>query len=364
MTTVELTSETNESEVVWTDYLTAACAAGVGGTIEERHGCGEMRNLRTQYRVQGFDSTQTGVRVRTIYDDGTTGSDFWIEAEHRTPDDGDRWNTVEVGPGGPFIPRPTFFEWFSSMTTGQRFWASGSEDAKLEYVFWGILIKDVRAEDLSAPNNQEAVFYHIADGTRIVYGPNILGDRVPNGWHVSVDDDGIQRVIDPFTLKIMTQNEAAISVQEHNFRKRAEAVEEARKYLDDLLTLNDKINQYAEDQGMCGDYERRIYGWNPDLVSDFKLQGRLRNHSVRVRVPALSEYDLYVTVEARSPEQAYANVTTLTPADLLRLLLNDGNNFNNLRNEAAVVFRDQSSDTSAHSTTEVEELPLFQAPPF
>lgn len=86
----------------------------------------------------------------------------------------------------------------------------------------------------------------------------------------------------------------------------------------DLETLNTKINEYAEETHMCGDYERRIFGWNKDLK--FQLLGRMRTYYVPVSIPSIATDKLEIPVEAQSPELAKRMVENLTPSEILNKL--------------------------------------------
>jgi hypothetical protein len=102
----------------------------------------------------------------------------------------------------------------------------------------------------------------------------------------------------------------------------------------DFRTINEKINEYADEQGMCSDYERRIFDWNNELtVMELKMRrGRTFYFRVPVRVPALSDEVLHVEVNSsdnrvRSPKEAREYVQKLSTAEVMSRLVSSGNKF-------------------------------------
>lgn len=109
---------------------------------------------------------------------------------------------------------------------------------------------------------------------------------VENRWETREDEDG--------EAKTATQSErrladSLVSVSDENrimseqLSKRADESLSLRK---DFALLNTKINEYADETQMCGDYERRIFEWNNDFESDMRLKGRPMRYSVPVNLPA------------------------------------------------------------------------------
>lgn len=102
----------------------------------------------------------------------------------------------------------------------------------------------------------------------------------------------------------------------------------------DFRTINEKINEYADEQSMCSDYERRIFGWNNELsVMELKMRrDRTFYFRVPVRIPALSGEVLHVEINSRdnmvrSPKEAREYVQKLSTAEVMSRLVSTGNQF-------------------------------------
>jgi len=80
---------------------------------------------------------------------------------------------------------------------------------------------------------------------------------------------------------------------------RAEKRTQRMNFESDWQMLNDFINEYADEQNMCSDYERRLERWNGSF-SEMNLQGRERNWNVQVRITV----DHTFQIRARSEEDA------------------------------------------------------------
>lgn len=98
--------------------------------------------------------------------------------------------------------------------------------------------------------------------------------------------------------------EWAYTAVRHSLRDstRAESSEsELEKYKSDWSLLNTELNDYAEDQNLCEEYERRLDEWNNNFKAA-SLTGRLRKYSVTVEITAT--FENVVEVEATSPSNA------------------------------------------------------------
>lgn len=89
---------------------------------------------------------------------------------------------------------------------------------------------------------------------------------------------------------------------------------------DDWMTLNAHLNEYAENNQMCSDYERQLDTWN-DTFSNMKLLGRPQDWSVGVVCPELWDGQAWISVRASSPGQANEMVTKMSTDELLRLVI-------------------------------------------
>lgn len=165
---------------------------------------------------------------------------------------------------------------------------------------------------------------------------DITGDRLDaeNRWEAVPSEDGNGvKVADNFTRLLVRNLRGTRNDMEHYATRSDENAEKLNKANQDLRTINAKINEYADEQGMCSDYERRIFGWNTDLISGFQLEGRPDLNfifHVPVQIPALAgERQLYVSVNGRdtgirSPEQARKWVKGMSTNEILRNLYDNG----------------------------------------
>ena len=81
----------------------------------------------------------------------------------------------------------------------------------------------------------------------------------------------------------------------------------------DWNTLNEAINEYADEQSMCSSYENKLAEWN-DSFSEFSLTGRVKEYEVSVTVT--STYYVTVTVEANSEDDATDKVNEMDTDDI------------------------------------------------
>lgn len=88
----------------------------------------------------------------------------------------------------------------------------------------------------------------------------------------------------------------------------------------DWEMLNAHLNDYAVEQGMCRDYERKLDSWN-DTFTSLKLKGRREEYNVGITLPDLIEGHVWVTVEAHSPTEANELVSKMSTAEILRRVI-------------------------------------------
>ena len=156
---------------------------------------------------------------------------------------------------------------------------------------------------------------------------------LPNAYTIVNDDDGNPVECDQLSRQLIRQlrgNRADLERAQERYESTAERLAKAEQ---DFHTVNMKINEYANETQMCSDYERRIYGWNTDLVH-LQLEGRTdRNFTfhVPVRLPALAgDNELFVSIDGRehgirSPKQAREYVENMSNIEILRNLYSYSN---------------------------------------
>ncbi len=82
----------------------------------------------------------------------------------------------------------------------------------------------------------------------------------------------------------------------------------------DWKKLNELLNQYANDEGLCDAYEDRIDIWNSSLTH-FKLTGRRKGFVVKVQVKL--QYETEIEVDAINRDSAKEKIDDLDSYDLL-----------------------------------------------
>jgi hypothetical protein len=177
-------------------------------------------------------------------------------------------------------------------------------------------------------NGETRIYYfdrHWGDSYSI---PESNWDDTVNNWIVA-EKDGKTVTADHLTRQIIIQREGTNKSVAAGYEREELLLKEIRELKSDLDMINGKINAYADETHMCGDYERRIFGWNADLIR-YKMTGRIRNYSVPVRIPALADnhdddgdFTLY-PVEARSPEEALELVKNWPLAQVLSVISQRG----------------------------------------
>jgi len=152
-----------------------------------------------------------------------------------------------------------------------------------------------------------------------------------NAYEVVTELDGTPRVAEQMVRMLVRQlrSERASSA---GFAERYEqTAERLSKVTSDFYTINRKINEYADESGYCSDYERRIFGWNTELL-ELNLSGREGRHftfHVPVRIPTLSEATMYVMVSGeqtgiQSPREAKEYVQNMSSQQVLKSLYDTG----------------------------------------
>lgn len=133
---------------------------------------------------------------------------------------------------------------------------------------------------------------------------------VTNG-NVSADEiASMQSQISELTRQLTERNASVGRLNE-----RLESIRVQRdEVIGDWRLLNSFLNKYADDQSMCGEYERKIAEWN-EQFQVVKLEGRIREYEVEVEVSF--RYTHTVTVEASSEEDAKEMVEQMTASEVM-----------------------------------------------
>lgn len=124
-------------------------------------------------------------------------------------------------------------------------------------------------------------------------------------WKVVKDDNG-NRCVDNVTLRAL--NELRWRTRDAETARTVLAEETARldarieKLRNDFQQLNTLMNEYADQERMCGDYESKLEEWNESLSNESNLVGRKRDRCVRVRMTRT--WDVWLDVEATSESEA------------------------------------------------------------
>lgn len=143
-------------------------------------------------------------------------------------------------------------------------------------------------------------------------------------WTRVLDDDG-HPVIADWTLRVALRTLTTRIQEIEVLGARVRELETSfQSTVSDFRRLNDQINEYADESGMCSDYETRLWRWNEDFAT-MKLQGRMQSYQVPVSISALSDATIWVyPVEARSPEEAKEEVGSWSTEDVLKAILDNG----------------------------------------
>lgn len=88
------------------------------------------------------------------------------------------------------------------------------------------------------------------------------------------------------------------------------------KLRNDIRRINDELNSTAEEQSWCNEYEERLDRLNETLSTETTLVGRKRDRNVRVSVTAT--WDVYLTVEATSEEDAIEQIRNMDADEVYR----------------------------------------------
>ena len=290
-------------ETLGTVNLTDACErAGVNGTI---------RRLDQNFVVgQDFSGNWTlsrfggaPERITTYLTDGWTVVSTCNDGEEPTP-------TPE-----------TVRDFFANNVP---LWTLVAPDhGRTRYVYTGI--------DWDSDGQEVIRLFH----SRYFHDVELATDTLalPNAYTIVNDDDGNPVECDQLSRQLIRQlrgNRADLERAQERYESTAERLAKAEQ---DFHTVNMKINEYANETQMCSDYERRIYGWNTDLVH-LQLEGRTdRNFTfhVPVRLPALAgDNELFVSIDGRehgirSPKQAREYVENMSNIEILRNLYSYSN---------------------------------------
>lgn len=303
MTTVEGTAEMN--------LHAAVVVAGDSGTIRRYGDDYTVRLIDNDWYLERYGIRESlGTYVTdgwTVVTRSATGQPANVEVEEQLVND----ELPDYDSESPTTARQFFHNDVTYWTYVRRSGMSG------EYVYYGM--------EFDEAGHEIIVLVHSRYMSELILTDSELS--VTNDWEVILDDDGLAKTADMLSRMALrnlrgTRNE--VTALTETVQRLETELYETRS---DFWTVNTKINEYADDQSYCSDYERRIFGWN----SDFKrmsLKGRPDRQfvfSVPVRVPALSSDPLYVSVEGcSSPEEAREVVQSYSQSEVLRALVNSG----------------------------------------
>ena len=250
------------------DLVRAAALAGDGGTVE-RSGI-DYTVVRTEGGLRMRMTRETDAAPQPL-------SDF-VQ---------DGWR---VSSSGSAAPTPTVQAYFLALAAGTHVRREGSYDT---YVWSGRTAGERRAPVLFS----------------LEYGQELHLDLIDrdNTWAAVVGDDGDPVVADALTIRLMGRCRTLASANE-------DATTRVSQMAADWSFLNERLNEYADEQRMCPDYERRLDTWNEGLQL-LKLEGRKRDYTVRVAVEAT--YYIDVTVRASSEDAAHDEVNDAYASDLM-----------------------------------------------
>jgi hypothetical protein len=139
----------------------------------------------------------------------------------------------------------------------------------------------------------------------------------PNDGDWEIDSETVDLTTRRLVASLVSKD-IGIRTQEREVRR---LQDENRTFRTDFETVNEKINEYANGQDMCEDYEHRIFGWNNELTA-LKLIGRLRDYDVNFSING--EGSFWISCEARSPELARQEVSEMSGYEILRKVVERG----------------------------------------
>ncbi|AEK07498.1 hypothetical protein SEND513_53 [Mycobacterium phage Send513] len=294
MTTIE--NSVNAVELI---DLSAACEkAGIGGTVRNTEvGTG------TLYVVAKLPDGNWALDYETdVIDIAAFQQEGWLVVSTATDGEETEQDTKPA----------TYQDFFEGLPTWSYFWDGRNIDC--QYIFTG-------------------------------WKQNKYGDNVPAYVHHRYMTTSLMSILDldhecqweAFTVN-GTPKEASRDLRQA-IRTMYSALKEAESYKQlhkeegerleavkrDFRKLNEHINSYAEETHMCGDYERRIYGWN-ETFEVMELEGRVRDYNVPVRVPGVfGDTEVWVSgIKARTPEEAREQVQRMTAQEVLNNLYQSG----------------------------------------
>lgn len=291
----------------WVSKAEAIEAAKLGGVIRER--CGANREIFYDYKIHRFSDTERTVYLKTK-NGSRWGRPFSTYIEDTDSDDSknDRWAVIEIGTGKE---SPSVLEFFEELPAGSYVISSGAT-----YMFIGF---DYMSNSKGEERRHAILFYpYYGD---LCYEP----DSSENYWETTQYNDRNGATAEELRI---AQRVANLSKRNNDLDRRVNEVSVKALHLEqDFKTLNTKINEYADNNRMCSEYEERIFGWNEDLQV-MKLVGRERTWNVYVKVPSVSEYEVSIPVKARSAEEAKSIVSAMSTAEVLGKLADLGYKLN------------------------------------
>jgi hypothetical protein len=250
--------------------LTAACeSAGIGGVVS--------RNS-VSYEVGLASIGVIGLRLNGERGMFAEIGDNWAQ---------DDWTVVSRAEEAA---AQTVREFFAAVPAGTHVVRPRSADT---YVWSGIFT--------AAENNPVVFSRDYGTWTAVELGDNA------NDWVVCTDGDD-----EPIVEGILSQRTMR-DVIRGNARHAANNVEIAR-LRQDWRQLNEFLNEYADKNSMCSDYERQLNDWNEGFEL-LELEGRKRIYRVRVRVQTTHYVD--VDVEATTEDAAIEEINDMYASDIM-----------------------------------------------
>lgn len=314
MTTIENSIDiAPTADAVRMSKFDAIIQAGIGGIVAERLGGGTDF---TGYRVVAYNPDMAvNEQVTFQYVTSDHGATFTTSLIGTVRDDADRWHIVEKSDTP--IDLMTMLRWFQNeVTIGDFVQEKNNRRERWIYTFAGIGI-------LNWDTMEQAIFlWNSYSGSLEAFLEK--DNKLPNKWEKTTLDGDASAPNSQYNLLTSCVGMKADLIATR--RSVSELQVQTGTLIKDFEKVNEKINAYAEEMSMCGDYESRIFSWNEELTT--KLVGRERNWSVPVSCDFIESPcgdTTYVVVRARSKENAIAIVQEKKQAELIGLLLDNGN---------------------------------------
>lgn len=151
----------------------------------------------------------------------------------------------------------------------------------------------------------------------------LVTQELSEPFFVDLDNDASEwiQVTDPGNnLPIMVSPETCSAIDQYiaEWKGNQNLHEVITKLRNDIQTINRLLNEYAEENSMCNEYENTLQDWNKSLSEQTTLVGRMRDRDVKVRVRA--EWDVWVTVQGTSADDVKEKVENMDVDDVFTLV--------------------------------------------